>query len=181
MHELDIVRSLNHLWQGTFVDSITKAISYNPFLITLWIVVAFSFLLFDKKRGKPVFFSILIAMALHFLIDEALIKDYLGDKLGHIRLRPYMTDPGTIKAIGFPFVDSSFPSSHMASTLAALTPIVYFYRKFWPYALAFVLLMAFARMHNGLHYPSDVLTGTVFGLLFGCIGVTIAKRFWVKK
>ncbi|HCB51180.1 TPA: hypothetical protein DEP21_01160 [Patescibacteria group bacterium] len=27
--------------------------------------------------------------------------------------------------------------------------------------------MAFSRMHNGMHYPSDVIVGSVLGILYG--------------
>ena len=34
-----------------------------------------------------------------------------------------------------------------------------------------VLLMAFSRMHNGMHYPSDVIAGVGFGILAGYLSV----------
>ncbi len=83
-------------------------------------------------------------------------------------------------AVGKAFTDSSFPSSHMASTLGVLTVFVYFYRKTWPLALIFVLLMAFARMHNGMHYPTDVLAGTILGLGYGLLAIYIVNKIRVK-
>jgi len=39
--------------------------------------------------------------------------------------------------------------------------------------LIFVLLMATARMRNGMHYPSDVLAGAVLGIVYGVAAVLI--------
>jgi len=71
--------------------------------------------------------------------------------------RPYVAHTESITSIGTSFADTSFPSNHMASTLTMLTVIVFFIPGVWPFALVFALMMAFSRMHNGMHYPSDVL------------------------
>jgi undecaprenyl-diphosphatase len=60
--------------------------------------------------------------------------------------------------------------------LAVLSVFVYYYRKVWPWALGFILLMAFARMHNGMHYPSDVLAGTILGICYGLIAVWLIRK-----
>jgi len=69
----------------------------------------------------------------------------------------------------------------MASAVAMLTVILFFVPGVWPHALAFVLLMAFSRMHNGMHYPSDVLAGTMLGICYGITGVWIAKKVIKNK
>lgn len=172
--EYQIVLFLNQLGHGTFLDKITEFISLIPFLIILWTILAFVCLIIDKDRGKWVFVAVLIALALHFLISEGLLKHAILTFLP-IRVRPWVGHPD-ILAIGKNFVDSSFPSSHMASSLAVLTVLTAFYRKIWPLALVFVLIMAFARMHNGMHYPSDVLAGTILGIGYGLLSIwTINK------
>src|SRR4030042_1354267 len=140
--EFEIVRFLNHLGQGTPVDKITEMISWIPFLIILWAALALMAILVDKKNGKWLFIAVLIALAFHFLISEGLLKHAILTFFAP-RIRPWIAHPGEIVAVGKAFIDSSFPSSHMASTLGVLTVFVCFYRKIWPLALIFVLLMAF--------------------------------------
>ena len=31
--------------------------------------------------------------------------------------------------------------------------------------------MAFCRIHNGMHYPSDVFIGSCLGLAYGALGI----------
>jgi membrane-associated phospholipid phosphatase len=52
----------------------------------------------------------------------------------------------------------------MANICAMMTVMIFFIPGAWPIALLFVLLMAFSRMHNGMHYPSDVLMGSLLGI-----------------
>lgn len=172
--EYQIVLYFNQLGQGTFVDKVTAFISLIPFLIVLWTILAILALIFDKQNGKWLFLAVLIALALHFLISEAILKHAILTFFS-TRTRPWIAHPDII-AVGKTFTDSSFPSSHMASTLAVLTVFVAFYKKIWPLALIFVLVMAFARMHNGMHYPTDVLAGTILGIIYGLLSVWIVKK-----
>lgn len=61
----------------------------------------------------------------------------------------------------------SFPSSHAASTTAAAM----IYGRFTGRRLASVLVpsMLLSRLVLGVHYPSDVLTGSALGALFGAL------------
>lgn len=176
--EYQIVLYFNQLGQGTFVDRITAFISLIPFLIILWAILAFLALFLEKEKGKWVFLAVILALALHFLISEAILKHAILSFF-QMRTRPWIAHPD-ILAIGKQFTDSSFPSSHMASALAVLTVFTLFYKKVWPWALIFVLLMAFARMHNGMHYPSDVLAGTVLGISYGLLSYWIVKKIRLK-
>ena len=62
--------------------------------------------------------------------------------------------------------DSSFPSSHVASVVVVLTLWVWKSSKMWFFAIIIALLMALSRIHNGMHYPTDVLAGAVFGVIY---------------
>jgi membrane-associated phospholipid phosphatase len=117
------------------------------------------------------------AVVFHFLISEGFFK-YILPEFDLFRLRPYLAYPGEIIGLGKLNTSSSFPSSHMAYVLSLLTVYIYYYRKFWPLALAFALFMAFARIHNGMHYPSDVLAGAALGILYGVAAIKIVKSFY---
>jgi len=40
----------------------------------------------------------------------------------------------------------------------------------------FVLLMTFARMHNGMHYPSDILVGSILGIIYGAVSIYFVNK-----
>jgi undecaprenyl-diphosphatase len=177
--EYQIVLYFNQLGQGTFIDKVTAFISLIPFLIILWAILAFLAYIIDKENGKWVFLAVLIALALHFIISEGILKHAILNFFP-MRIRPWIGHPDIV-AIGKAYTDSSFPSSHMASTLAVLTVFVSFYKKVWPWALIFVLLMAFARMHNGMHYPTDVVAGTILGIMYGLLAVWTTRKIKARR
>lgn len=72
----------------------------------------------------------------------------------------------------------SFPSSHSAGTmltflaLAMLLPVNG--RRLFAPAIAFAMLIGWSRIALGVHWPSDVLAGWGFGLLWAG-----AARYWL--
>ena len=172
--EIGIVQFINHLGAGK-IDAFSSFISWIPFVIAFWLISILLVLLLDKKDRKVIILSIIIALAFHFLFTEGILK-HLLILYFPMRVRPYLAFPDLTHPIGQLVTNSSFPSSHMSSSVAVLTVLVIKYRKLWPYALIFTLLMAFSRIHNGMHYPTDVVAGGLLGLLYGIFAVDIATK-----
>lgn len=57
----------------------------------------------------------------------------------------------------------SFPSGHVMTLTAALTPILHIAPRAWPIGIAVWAAMAWARLAIGHHYASDVAAGTIIG------------------
>ncbi len=176
--DFEIAKFINHLGAGT-IGAFTAPISSIFFLALFFIIILSVAIYFNKKNSRIIFISFVIALALHFLISEIFFKYILADFMP-LRLRPYLAHPGEITPIGRLNIDSSFPSSHMSVTLSVLTVYIFYYRKFWPFAAAFAILMGFARIYNGMHYPSDVIAGAALGILYGLAGIKISQKYAKK-
>ncbi len=90
------------------------------------------------------------------------------------RTRPYEVIDGLQLLVG-KAVDLSFPSGHSASSFAAAAVIAKMLPK--RYGIAALILagmIALSRLYVGIHYPTDVLFGTVSG---GLIGLLVAKLY----
>ena len=78
----------------------------------------------------------------------------------------------------------SFPSSHAVNNYAAATVLAYFYRKWlWGFA-TFAGVVAFSRVSVGVHYPFDVVAGSILGVLVGAVIVFLyqyAVRYWKER
>ena len=171
--EIKVVKFFNTLG-GRWFSAAAAFVSRIRFLAGLWLAVAVAILFFDKTNGKIIFVAIAIASLLHFTISEGLMK-FLFPKIFFKRLRPYQAHPLLITPRGSRHQDSSFPSSHMSTTLAVLTVVVCFYPIIWLPALLFSMFMAYARMHNGMHYPSDIVAGTALGISYGLVAVYLVR------
>lgn len=156
------------------IDPITRVISWVPLSVFGWsfavLVVAF----LDRENGVELFVAAAIATVMHFIVSEGVFK-MGGSKIGFMRRRPYVAYPHDIKPIGSKFSDSSFPSSHVSSTVAILTTLSFFYPGFALFAVLLTVIIGFSRLHNGMHYPSDILAGVILGVIYALIALFITK------
>lgn len=170
--ELKIVKFFNRLGKGK-IDDLTDFLSRVRYLFIFWTAVSAAAIFFGGERRTAIFISLASVTAAHFIISEGIIKHALTRLFG-IRHRPYLID-SEIVSVGRQFSDSSFPSSHMASSVAMLWVLVHFFPFVWPAAIFFSLAMAFIRIHNGMHYPSDILAGIILGIAYGALGIYVSK------
>jgi len=70
---------------------------------------------------------------------------------------------------------SSFPSSHVILTMTLTILVWKLNRKLGIVFLIFTILTAFSRMIIGVHYPTDLLAGACFGLIFGLCAIWFNK------
>jgi membrane-associated phospholipid phosphatase len=76
----------------------------------------------------------------------------------------------------------SFPSGHTSSAFATATSVALRYRKWYFVAPAYLFAasVAWARMYQGVHYPSDVFAGAIVGTGSAWLGYK-AQQWFEKK
>src|SRR4029077_12959684 len=70
----------------------------------------------------------------------------------------------------------SFPSGHAASSFAAATVLATFAPRFRAAFFLLAAAIAWSRVYNGVHWPSDVLAGAVLGTVTGLSVVAVSRR-----
>ena len=79
---------------------------------------------------------------------------------------------------------NSMPSAHAANWFAATMTLFLFYRRSLWCILPLAFGVAFSRLYNGVHYPSDVLAGEIIGAGYAvaaAVAIEMAWRFFGKK
>ena len=76
-----------------------------------------------------------------------------------------------IDAVGAIPASASFPSGHSATAFAAAVAVGLFYPKLRPPLLALAAVVALSRVYLGVHYASDVVAGSLLGVLLGLAAV----------
>jgi undecaprenyl-diphosphatase len=78
------------------------------------------------------------------------------------RPRPYQIDRA-IRRSGDPLDEFSFPSGHTLHAVAFTLVALGYFPGLAPLLVPFATLVGLSRVVLGLHYPSDVLAGTLIG------------------
>lgn len=123
-----------------------------------------------RKVGLTAFGS----LGVEFIIVNLLLKPNVE------RTRPFIV-LDQLQLLGSTPTDFSFPSGHTGSAFAVATVMLLCMpAKYGVTAVVVSTLIAFSRLYNAAHYPTDVLTGMVIGILTGVIASCIYKKYSKK-
>lgn len=165
---------VNGQWHTPFLDEFIPFVR-EPFV---WMPFYFFLILFTtiNFKLKGWYWSL-------FFIINAIISDYISStiiKENFIRIRP-CHDAAVASTIRFLVSycpeSSSFTSSHAVNHFAAAMFIFTTFRKAvspkWAYLFLWALLISYAQVYVGVHFPFDVFCGAIVGLILGYIPAKI--------
>jgi undecaprenyl-diphosphatase len=144
----------------------------------LWITIGLALLIWKKTR--PIGFTMLIALAIDFLIVNVTLKGLVA------RPRPFVVNEAIVTLIKKPSPYRSFPSGHTAGSFAAMLALYRWVpKKIGIPAVVLATLVALSRLYVGVHYPTDLVGGFVVGLICSTVAYYIVqvgkKKIGAKK
>ena len=152
------------------LDAILAPIAWSGEMGIIWMAVGAAMLVFGTNEHRKAALLFLITM---FLVDR-LINANLQHHL--FRERPYLAFEG-MRHLGKHWTTSSFPSGHAHSVWIAAIILGSRWRKLIPPLVLFALLTCYSRPYFGMHYPGDVIAGSVIGIAAG-FGVLGLQGLW---
>lgn len=170
-------------WFESLHNPITNPIMYGITSLgnggIFWIILAAAMLLIFPKKYRKVGLSMAIALILSLIFCNGIMK--------HLWVRPRaFWVEGQNFVVGDQFEnlygifqsihDYSFPSGHSSASFAAATAIFMWRKKEGTAALILAALIAVSRLYLTVHYPSDVLVGTITGILYGIASYFIEQQ-----
>ena len=133
----------------------------------IWIITALIMMCFKKTRATGAMMA--CALLLGVLIGEVGIKNIVA------RERPFVVNTDILLNIAQPS-GYSFPSGHTCSSFAAATTLFMNNKKIGIVAYIIASLIAFSRLYNYVHFPSDILCGIILGITVAIITVSIFRK-----
>lgn len=171
--DINILKSINQS-ETTFKNNFFKATAQS---VTVFNIVAPASLLtagiinHDKQMQKNA----------AYMIGGFVVSSIVTQGMKHIvrRDRPYVTYPYLIKRdVGGSY---SFPSGHTSAAFCTATSLSLLFPKWYVIAPSYLYAatVGYARMYQGVHYPSDVLVGAAVGAGSAWISYKVEK--WMDK
>ncbi len=171
-----LLRALNGLgWES--LDALWVAASSKLFGVGIAIVVALGVLATHKVKGLRPVVQGTLACVVADSVGHQLIKPYFN------RMRPHFAMPKELvrhwaeaAATG-----PSLPSLHAATSFAFAIGLGLALPSTLRITLPVALLISVSRIGVGVHWPSDVLAGAVYGSVVGWLTHLLFQRVWPKR
>jgi len=188
---IDLDRALFLFFNTEFTHPIFDAMM--PFLrhrntwIPLYIIIIFVAVYKKKWQVLPWLIGIIIAVAGADIISSHFFKPYFG------RLRPCNELSPVYeqmilrlkKCSGHNSFTSSHAANHGAIAAFMLFSTSYKYRKYMYVFIPWALIICWAQMYVGVHYPLDILGGLIIGCFTAWIGTQayklLMKKYFIKN
>jgi len=169
--DINTVETLN----GWHVHGLSRGLSVTGIALPVGIPTVMGIYALAKKDMPLLKDAVYIGTS----VIEAVGITY-GMKYAFDRRRPYVKYPGLIHPIQ-PEDSPSFPSGHTAAAFSLATSLSITYPKWYVIAPSAVWAcgVGFARMNQGVHYPSDVIAGAAIGV--GCAFFNVYVNKWLNK
>jgi membrane-associated phospholipid phosphatase len=156
---------INRELQNSFFDILMPFVTGKAYLFFLPF-----FLLFFLKDKKKAVITLLLGFA------SLLIADWASNTLKYFfeRTRPCSALEGVRVLVGCG-KSFSMPSNHSVNAFAFMVPFYLLINNRLKYAFAAIAsLVAFSRVYVGVHYPSDIVAGSVLGVI---VAISVMKGY----
>lgn len=127
----------------------------------VWLAIALA--LAVTRRRPAIFLTVLVAYVAADLVADA-------GKAIVPRHRPFETQLGPKSST------HSFPSGHAATSFACATVLSFYAPRYRVAFFTLATLIALSRVYNGMHYPTDVLAGSLLGVLIALLLLAGVRR-----
>jgi undecaprenyl-diphosphatase len=150
---------------ATMVNEYFITVTMSLILLALWFVGG-------SAEGRLLNQKAVVYALLAEILANGIVK---FSNLIYFRPRPFAAMP--VKMLFYEPTDSSMPSNPAAVGFAFATGVWLVNRRAGVLLYALAILLSFARVYSGVHYPLDVVSGALIGIIGGLVAVALGRQF----
>lgn len=169
--DIELLRSI-HVSRNQNLDPAFKFISKTATPVSLGLPLTYLFLGGVNNNKAQLNLALKTGITITAAMAISTVLKYAID-----RPRPYEKYPD-IHALSSDFTPS-FPSGHTTSAFCTATTISLLYPKWYVIVPAYTWasMVAYSRLHMGMHYPLDILGGIIIGMGTSYLSYRIMNRY----
>lgn len=169
--DTSLLRFINLQCQHPVLDAVMSFLSGNRLFVPALVLLGAWVLVKGGVRGR-VFVALLVVI---LALGDHLVINMLKKLVA--RPRPFVVMPDLHLTAGRGG-SGSMPSGHASIWFAATLIAYVYYRWSWRLMVPLAGAVSLSRVYLGVHYPSDVLAGSVLGAGYAAAGLVLGDMLW---
>jgi undecaprenyl-diphosphatase len=168
-----INRDLAFALGSQFFPWITDLHKNTGFAVSLLVTVFVNLWLGHRLRALPIFLGLVLVVGMNDALCGQVIKPFFA------RPRPeYVEGLSSQITIRAPTAGQyGFVSNHAANSFCIALLLTHFSPTFRAVFFIYAALVAYSRVYCGVHFPLDVLVGSLVGLMTASAGLYVMSKF----